>query len=311
MLKRMCAFLCAGILLISLLPLCASAGEIPSGLNPPYTQGNSGKAIVTIKTRMMELGYYKKGASMSKEFNSVMKERVVLFQTNNGMAPTGVIDSSFLEALYSDSAVPSDMFGSPASTEQAEPAVTPSPDLPEPPSGPESTPSPTATVKPSAAVSGAERFVRITPTPRPAGPTPTANRKRFGVLFEMEARARYIDGTFRDMIHYYNQEDNTFRTVTRDKLIDTIVAEIEQTGELKDYAGSWEYQKRRATSQLLRFREVTLERGNVVFIYTFANIANPNDENYIPYYSLKLDENNRFTVLIDQITGDTEYTPVK
>lgn len=75
------------------------------------------------------------------------------------------------------------------------------------------------------------------------------------------------------------------------------------------YAGSWTSQKRRATRQLLRFRELTSNRGIVRFIFIYANVADPSDPDYIVYYSLLLDTHDNLTVLVDQITNDTAYVP--
>ena len=62
--------------------------------------GDNNDAILQIKQKMQQLGYFREGAELSSSYNSTMVERVMLFQQNNGLPQTGEIDSAFLAALY-------------------------------------------------------------------------------------------------------------------------------------------------------------------------------------------------------------------
>jgi len=55
-------------------------------------KGEKGAHILQIKKRMQELGYFKPTATLSSEFNDTMVERMKMFQTNNGLNPTGRYD---------------------------------------------------------------------------------------------------------------------------------------------------------------------------------------------------------------------------
>lgn len=204
---RMLSIICVLVLFITALPFAASATQIPDGLKLPYKQGASSKSILAIKERMQELGYYKAGATMNKDFNATMTERVMQFQKNNGLEETGIVDQEFIEKLYSDTAIPAD---------QTAAAATPAPVRTEVPttvapqqttSAPAATPAPVVTQTPvvTEKVTASTRFVKLTATPRPAGPTPKANTKAYSILYEMENRARYVDGTFYTKKTYYNQ----------------------------------------------------------------------------------------------------------
>jgi len=73
-----------------------------------YKQGDTNGLILQIKQRMQELGYFSAGAELSGSYNSTMAERIRLFQKNNGLEQTGVIDSVFLSALYGPMAIKKD-----------------------------------------------------------------------------------------------------------------------------------------------------------------------------------------------------------
>lgn len=65
-----------------------------------FKQGTSSDAVLKVKQKMQELGYYTAGADLSSSYNDIMAERVMLFQQNNGLPQTGIIDDAFLIALY-------------------------------------------------------------------------------------------------------------------------------------------------------------------------------------------------------------------
>ncbi len=62
--------------------------------------GDNNDAILQVKQRMQQLGYFRQGAELSGNYNSTMTERVIQFQANNNLPQTGRIDSAFLKALY-------------------------------------------------------------------------------------------------------------------------------------------------------------------------------------------------------------------
>ena len=70
-----------------------------------FKQGNSSDAVLQVKKKMQELGYYNAGADLSSSYNDIMVERIKLFQQNNGLPQTGIIDDAFLIALFGPMAV--------------------------------------------------------------------------------------------------------------------------------------------------------------------------------------------------------------
>ncbi len=75
---------------------------------PPVMQSRSfalydeGPTILLLKERLQALGYYQPMAAMNKKFDSTMRARVRMFQQNNDLPDTGVVDEDTIIALYSD-----------------------------------------------------------------------------------------------------------------------------------------------------------------------------------------------------------------
>jgi len=65
-----------------------------------FRQGDHHAAILQIKEKMQELGYYRADAALTDGYNDTMAERIRQFQENNGLPQTGKIDEDFLTALY-------------------------------------------------------------------------------------------------------------------------------------------------------------------------------------------------------------------
>lgn len=63
--------------------------------------GDRGDAVLKMKLRMQELGYYSAGAEFSDLFNNICVERLKMFQDANGLPVTGIADWETLELLYS------------------------------------------------------------------------------------------------------------------------------------------------------------------------------------------------------------------
>jgi len=57
-----------------------------------YQKGDHGSDVLNLKNRLKELGYYSPTATFDDEFNSVMVERVKMFQKNNHLKVSGKID---------------------------------------------------------------------------------------------------------------------------------------------------------------------------------------------------------------------------
>lgn len=69
------------------------------------TKGNKGNAVLEMKKRLQELGYFKAGAEISNIYNDTCVERVKQFQSRNGLPKTGVADPETLACLFSDEAI--------------------------------------------------------------------------------------------------------------------------------------------------------------------------------------------------------------
>lgn len=65
-----------------------------------YVLGTNTLEVLQIKKKMQELGYFSKNAELSGNYNSLMQERIKMFQKDRGQPQTGLIDDSFLNALY-------------------------------------------------------------------------------------------------------------------------------------------------------------------------------------------------------------------
>jgi len=94
-----------------------SATPTPAFTVPPalaaatFRMGESSDAILQIKLKMQEYGYFRQTAELSGQYNAIMEERVRLFQRNNGLKETGLIDDAFLSALYGPMPVTTDAYG--------------------------------------------------------------------------------------------------------------------------------------------------------------------------------------------------------
>ena len=88
--------------LICLSLLCLLTGSV-CGAMAEYKLGDRGNAVLEVKERMRDLGYFS-GKKLSDSFNDGMVEKVKLFQTVNGLEATGVLDNASLALLNSDDA---------------------------------------------------------------------------------------------------------------------------------------------------------------------------------------------------------------
>lgn len=102
---RLAALLAAVLLIVSCALSAAASYIVPVELvAAEYKLGTSSPEVLKIKRRMQELGYFSEGAELSGNYNSLMQERIRMFQKDFGIPETGVIDDQFLIALYSEAA---------------------------------------------------------------------------------------------------------------------------------------------------------------------------------------------------------------
>ena len=68
-----------------------------------YSLGAHDKKILQMKNRMKDLGYFS-GKQSSDVYNEKMAEKVKIFQTINGMEPTGQLDDRTVDMIFSEDA---------------------------------------------------------------------------------------------------------------------------------------------------------------------------------------------------------------
>ena len=88
------------LIILACLPALAEAGHI-------WKKGDSGEKVTEIQRRLKELGYLEE--ITGDLFEEETERALILFQARNGLLATGMADEQTLEALFSDSAVPSVM----------------------------------------------------------------------------------------------------------------------------------------------------------------------------------------------------------
>jgi len=71
----------------------------------PCAKGDEDLNVRKVKARLKELGYYSATATYDDEFNDIMVKRVKLFQENNGLEVTGLVDSATISALKGSSPI--------------------------------------------------------------------------------------------------------------------------------------------------------------------------------------------------------------
>jgi len=87
-----------------MIPVIACS-EITEQQYEPLQLGDSGEAVLAMKERLQELGYYSANAEFSDSYNDTHVERVKMFQKRNGLPQTGKADIETLILLYSDEAI--------------------------------------------------------------------------------------------------------------------------------------------------------------------------------------------------------------
>lgn len=97
--KRMLCALTALVLLWSMLGGPAAAEY------KTLRRGDKGKAVLALKQRMYELGYFTT-AKLSNEFNAATKKRLIELQKNNGLTADGVATPEVQALIFSDACLP-------------------------------------------------------------------------------------------------------------------------------------------------------------------------------------------------------------
>lgn len=86
----------------------ATIGTIVGRVEAAYETlygGCRGDAVIRLKVRLQELGYFSSGAALSDVYNDTCAQRVRQFQSANGLPETGRADDATQRVLYSGSAV--------------------------------------------------------------------------------------------------------------------------------------------------------------------------------------------------------------
>lgn len=97
--KRIIAFFLALCLTIALLSGCALADY------STLKKGSKGKAVLQLKQRMYELGYFT-STNFSNEFNDVTVKRLKDLQEKNGLAADGIATPEVQALIFSDDCLP-------------------------------------------------------------------------------------------------------------------------------------------------------------------------------------------------------------
>ena len=98
------------VLLILLLLFAAAPAEEAGALPPVFTEcgllapGSRGPAVLLMKQRLQQLGYYKPESTLDEKYTSDTEKRVRTFQETGGLPVTGTADSETLTAMFSGNA---------------------------------------------------------------------------------------------------------------------------------------------------------------------------------------------------------------
>ena len=106
--------------LLALVLMLAAFGAVAEE-ETALSVGDKGTAVVEMKERLYELGYYNKD-SFTRTFTDDTADRLKEFQRVNGLEETGMLDTQTREALYSDAAIKAPV---PTPQPYATPAPTP------------------------------------------------------------------------------------------------------------------------------------------------------------------------------------------
>ena len=141
--------------------LTLTGGGCAESAGQTLRQGDKGKAVLALKQRMYELGYFT-STKFSNEFNATTKERLMELQKKNGLPADGVATPEVQALIFSDACLP-----------RSAPDQTPAPA----PDGAESTPEPSHETKTPVAEGDAPRADGLDFLPEGQSPVTRADRK--------------------------------------------------------------------------------------------------------------------------------------
>ncbi|MBQ8081660.1 MAG: phosphodiester glycosidase family protein [Clostridia bacterium] len=95
--KVLATLLCLTLLTLAVLPAAAEQ----------LAKGDKGEAVLQLKNRMYELGYFS-STKFTNEYTSTVVERVRQLQKMNGLKETGVVSEELWQLIFSDACVAAD-----------------------------------------------------------------------------------------------------------------------------------------------------------------------------------------------------------
>lgn len=114
-----------GILAALCLLLMTAGGAAAEESNTTLRQGDKGQAVLALKQRMYELGYFT-STNFSSEFNATTKERLMELQKKNGWPADGIATPEMQAFIFSDACLPrSASSAAPVPVPTSEPGETP------------------------------------------------------------------------------------------------------------------------------------------------------------------------------------------
>lgn len=66
--------------------------------------GDSGEDVLSLKQRLMELGYLRTGSTLTNVFGKTLEERLLMFERQNGLEEDGIATPELQQLLFSDAA---------------------------------------------------------------------------------------------------------------------------------------------------------------------------------------------------------------
>lgn len=71
----------------------------------PLQKGDAGDAVLALKQRLLELGYYRDSGTLTNEYNDTCVERVEIFERVHGLPEDGAASQTLQYLLFSDKAM--------------------------------------------------------------------------------------------------------------------------------------------------------------------------------------------------------------
>ncbi len=71
----------------------------------PLQKGDAGDAVLALKQRLLELGYYRDSGTLTNDYNDTCMERVAIFERVHGLPEDGAASQTLQYLLFSDKAM--------------------------------------------------------------------------------------------------------------------------------------------------------------------------------------------------------------